>query len=45
MSSTQYEEKSVVAERFITTLKNKTYKHTTAVSKMCVNKLDDMVNE
>ena len=32
MDSTYNEEKSVVAERFMTTLKNKIYKHMTAVS-------------
>ena len=31
MYSTQNEEKSVVAERFIRTLKNKIYKHMTSV--------------
>ena len=30
------EEKSVVAERFIRTLKYKTYKYMTSVSKMCI---------
>ena len=33
MYSTYNEEKSVVAERFIRTLKNKTFKHITAFSK------------
>ena len=33
MYSTYNEGKSVVAKRFIRTLKNKTYKHMTAVSK------------
>ena len=33
MCSTYYEEKSVIAERFIRTLKNKIYKYMTAVSK------------
>ena len=33
MYSTYSEEKSVVAERFIKTLKNKIFKHMTAVSK------------
>ena len=38
--------KSVVAERFIKTLKNKIYKHLTAVSKnVYINKLDDILNE
>ena len=36
MYSTPDEGKSVVAERFIRTLKNKIYKHITAVSKMCI---------
>ena len=36
----------MVAERFIRTLKNKIYEHTTAVSKnVYVDKLDDIVNE
>ena len=33
MYSTYNEEKSVAAERFITTLKNKIFKHMTAISK------------
>ena len=33
MYSTRNEGKSVVAERFIRTLKNKIYKHMTAISK------------
>ena len=36
------EGKSVVAERFIMTLKNKIFKHMTAVSK---NVVDDIVNK
>ena len=36
MYSTHNEGKSVVAERFIGTLKNKIYKHMTAVSKKYV---------
>ena len=36
MSSTYNEGKSIVAERFIRTLKNKIYKHMTAVSKMFI---------
>ena len=36
MYSTHDEGKSVVGERFIRTLKNKIYKHMTAVSKMCI---------
>ena len=36
MYSMQNEGKSVVAERFITTLKIKLYKYVTAISKMCI---------
>ena len=37
---------SVVAEKFVRTLKTKIYKYMTLVSKnMCVDKLDDMVDE
>ena len=37
---------SVIAEGFIRTLKNKTYKHMTSVSKnVHINKLDDIVNK
>ena len=44
--STYNEEKSVVAERFIWILKNKIYKHITAVSKnVYIDKLDDIVNK
>ena len=44
--STHNEGKSVVAERFITTLKNKIYKHMTSISKnVYIDKLDDIVNE
>ena len=40
------EGKSVIAERFIRTLKNKIYKYMTSVSKnMYINKLDDIVDE
>ena len=40
------EGKSVVAERFIRTLKNKIYKHMTAISKnVYFNVLDDIVDE
>ena len=43
MYSTQNEGKSVVAERFIRTLKNKIFKHVTAVSKMVYfDVLDDI---
>ena len=38
--------KSVVAERFIRTLKNKIYKHMTSISKnMYIDKLNNIVNE
>ena len=36
MYPTHNERKSITAERFIRTLKNKIYKHMTAVSKMCI---------
>ena len=36
MCSTYNEGKSVVAERFIRTLKNKIFKHMTAISKKCL---------
>ena len=40
------EGKSVIVERFVGTLKNKIYKHMTAVSKnVYIDKLDDIVNE
>ena len=46
MYSTHNEGKSVVAERFIRTLKNKIYKCMTSISKnMYIDKLDDIVNE
>ena len=46
MYSTNNEGKSVVAERFIRTLKSKIYKHMTSVSKnVYIDKLNDMVNE
>ena len=46
MHSTHNEDKSVVAERFIRTFKNKTYKYMTSVSQnVCVDKLNDIVNE
>ena len=46
MYSTQNEGNSVLAERFIKTLKNKMYKHMTDVSKnVYIDKLDDIVNE
>ena len=44
--STHNEGKSVVVERFIKTLKNKSYKYMTSVSKnVYIDKLDDIVNE
>ena len=46
MYSTYNEGKSVVAERFIRTLKNKIYKHMTAISKnVYYDALDDIVNK
>ena len=46
MYSTHNEGKSVVAERFIRTLKSKIYKYMTSISKnVYVDKLDDIVNE
>ena len=46
MCSTHNEEKSVVAERFIRTLKNKIYKHMTSISKnIYFNVLDDIVKK
>ena len=46
MYSTDNEGKSVAAERFIRTLKNKIFKHTTAISKnVYFDVLDDTVNK
>ena len=46
MYSTNNEGKSVVAERFIRTLKTKIYKYMTAISKnVYIDKLDDTVKE
>ena len=46
MYSKHNEEKSVVAERFIRTLKSKIYKYMTSISKnVYIDKLDDIVNE
>ena len=46
MHSTHNEGKSVVAERFIRTIKNKIYMYMTSISKnVCIDKLDDIVNE
>ena len=45
MYSTHNERKSIVAERFIETLKSRVYKYITAISKnVYVDKLDDIVN-
>ena len=46
MYSTHNKGKSVVAERFIGTLKNKIYKHMTSISKnVYINQLADIVNK
>ena len=46
MHSTNNEGKSIVAERFIRSLKNKIYMYMTSLSKnMYINKLDDTVNK
>ena len=46
MSSTHNSDKSVLAERFIRTIKNKIYKCMTSISKnVYIDKLDDIVNE
>ena len=46
MYSTYNEGKSVVAERFIRTIKNKICKHITSISKnVYIDKLDDVVHE
>ena len=46
MYSTYNEGKSVVAERFIRTLKNKIFKHMTAISKnVYFDVLDDIVDK
>ena len=46
MYSVHNEGKSVVAERFIRTLKNKFYKYVTSISKnVYIDKLDDIVNK
>ena len=46
MYSTHNEGKSVVAERFIRTIKNKIYKHVTSTSKnVYIDKLDDIVHK
>ena len=46
MYSIHKEGKSVVAERFIRTLKNKIYKYMSSISKnVSIDKLDDIVDE
>ena len=46
MNSTHNEEESVVAERFIRTLKNKIYKHMISITKnVYIDKLDHIVNK
>ena len=46
MNSTHNKRKSVVAERFMRTLKSKIYKYMTSMSKnVYINKLDDIVDE
>ena len=46
MYSTHNEGKSVVAERFIRTIKNKIYKYMTSISKnVYIDKLDDLVHK
>ena len=46
MCSTYIEGKSVIAERFIQTLKNKVHKCMTSISKnVYIDKLDDIVNK
>ena len=46
MYSTHNEVKSVAAERFIRTLKNKIYKYMTSISKnVYIDKLDDIIDE
>ena len=46
MYSTHNEGKSVIAERFIRTLKTKIYKHMTSISKnVYIDKLYDIVNK
>ena len=46
MCSTHNEGKSVIAERFIRTLKNKIYQYMTSISKnVYIDKLDDIVKK
>ena len=46
MYSTQNQEKAVIAEKFIRTLRNKIYKYMTSISKkVYIDKLGDIVNK
>ena len=46
MYSTHNEEQSIIAERFIKTLKNKVYKYMIWISRnIYIDKLDDIVNK
>ena len=46
MYSTHNEGKSVVAERFIRTIKNKIYKNVTSISEnVYIDKLDDIIHK
>ena len=46
MYSTHNEEKSIVAERFIRTIKNNIYKHMTSIWKnVYIDKLDDIIHK
>ena len=46
MYSTHNEGKSIVPEKFIRTLKNKTYKYMTSISKnVYIGKLDEIFNQ
>ena len=46
MYSTHNEGKSIAAEGFVRTLKNKIYKYMSSISKnVYIDKLDDIVNE
>ena len=46
MYSIHNEGKSVIAEKFIRTLKTRIYKYMTSLSKnVCIDKLDDIVNK
>ena len=46
MYSTHNKGRSVVAEKFVRTLRNKTYKYMTSISKnVYIHKLDDIVNK